>query len=140
MAEMMPHEAIRALLTRYTYHGDRGRVADLAACFAPDGTLEFPGAAATGPAAIIAALSSGARNPAITFIRHHITPPLIEIDGHTATARSYFTVIANNGPDHSGTYTDRLVRTGKDWHFAHRLVRVDWQADSSLFRAMVGRR
>ena len=34
---------IRDLYTRYTYNGDRGRLADLAACFADGGTLEFPG-------------------------------------------------------------------------------------------------
>ena len=39
---------IRDLYTRYTYNGDRGRLADLAACFAEDGTLEFPGGKGTG--------------------------------------------------------------------------------------------
>ena len=39
-------DAIRDLLARYTYHGDRGRIDDLAACFAPDGAA----AAARQPA------------------------------------------------------------------------------------------
>lgn len=133
-------DAIRNLLARYTYNGDRGRVADLAACFAEDGVIEYPGNCAQGPAAIAAALGgSGPRNPALTFVRHHITNPLIEVDGDTATARSYFAVHTDIGPDHSGTYSDRLVRTAEGWRFAHRLVRIDWQSPQTLFRPMVSR-
>lgn len=133
-------DAIRDLLARYTYNGDRGRVAELAACFADDGTIEFPGNSATGPAAIAAALSGGGvRNPALTFVRHHITNPLIEVHGDTATARNYFAVHTDIGPDHSGTYSDTLLRTPDGWRFAHRLVRIDWQSPQSLFRPMVTR-
>lgn len=129
-------DAIRDLLARYTYSGDRGWVDELAGCFAADGLLEYPGATATGPAAILASLTSATRDPPLTFVRHHITNPLIAIDGDAATARSYFTVHSNAGPDHSGTYDDRLVRTVEGWRFAHRRVRVDWQAEASLFRQM----
>ena len=132
-------DAVRDLLARYTYNGDRGRVADLASCFSDDGVLEYPGVRAQGPEAIRVALASGTRNPALSFVRHHITNPLIDLVGDEATARSYFAVHADNGPDHSGTYDDRLVRTGEGWRFAHRRVRVDWQAAGSLFRAMVTR-
>ncbi len=137
--ERTDREAICDLLARYTYAGDRGRLAELAACFAKNGVLEFPGNSGTGPAGVIAALSSGARNPAITFVRHHITNPLIDVMRDTATVRSYFAVTSNNGPDHSGVYADRLVKTAQGWRFAHRLVRVDWQAETSLFRPMVTR-
>lgn len=132
-------DAIRDLLARYTYHGDRGRVADLAACFADEGVLEYPGNRAQGRAAIAPALSSGQRDPRLTFVRHHISNPLIEISGDAATARSYFTVHADAGPDHSGTYDDRLIRTADGWRFVHRRVRVDWQAEHSLFRRMATR-
>lgn len=132
-------DAIRDLLAQYTYNGDRGRVTDLAACFAAGGVIEYPGNRAVGPEAIAMALSSGPANPARTFVRHHITSPLIEVDGDNATARSYFAVHSDNGPDHSGTYNDKLVRTAQGWRFAHRQVRVDWQAEHSLFRRMVTR-
>lgn len=132
-------DAIRDLLARYTYYGDRGRIEQLAACFAADGKIEYPGASARGPAAIAATLTSGERNPAITFVRHHITNPLIELAGETATARSYFAVHSDNGPDHSGTYDDKLVRTAEGWRFAHRRVRIDWQSEVSLFRQMTTR-
>jgi hypothetical protein len=134
-------DAIRDLLARYTYNGDRGRVSDLAACFAEDGVLAFPGNTAKGPAAITEVLSGGtsSRNPALTFVRHHITNPLIEVDGSAATARSYFTVHTDIGVDHSGTYSDRLTRSDTGWRFSQRLVRVDWQASGSLFRPMNAR-
>ncbi|GAA0762138.1 hypothetical protein FHS52_002942 [Erythromicrobium ramosum] len=134
-------DAIRHLLALYTYAGDRGRVAELAACFAPDGVLEYPGSMATGPDAIMAALypSGATRNPALTFVRHHITNPLIEVLGSNATARSYFTVHTDVGPDHSGTYSDQLRKSDDGWRFARRIVRVDWQSPHSLFRKMVTR-
>jgi ketosteroid isomerase-like protein len=132
-------DAIRDLLARYTYNGDRGRVAALAACFADDGVLEYPGNRAQGPHAIEQTLQSGERDPRLTFVRHHITNPLITLDGERATARSYFAVHSNAGPDHSGTYDDELVRTDQGWRFARRRVRVDWQAETSLFRPMVTR-
>lgn len=132
-------DAISDLLTRYTYNGDRGHVDELATCFTAESSLEFPGALATGPEAIIAALTTGPANPQRTFVRHHITNPLIDIDGVMATARSYFLVVSNHGPDHSGTYDDRLVLTDGGWKFAHRRVRIDWQSPDSLFRSMTTR-
>ena len=134
-------DAIRHLLARYTYNGDRGRIEELAACFCEDGILEYPGNCATGPRAVAAVLSQDRNEggPAPTFVRHHITNPLIETDGDIATARSYFTVVSDSGPDHSGTYNDRLVRTANGWLFSHRLVRIDWQSSSSLFRRMTTR-
>lgn len=131
-------DAIRDLLARYTYSGDRGRVADLAVCFAADGVLEFPGSRTQGPQAIADALGGGSagRDPRLTFVRHHITNPLIEVSGDSATARSYFAVHSNIGLDHSGSYFDEIVRTGQGWRFARRRVLVDWQSPESLFRPM----
>jgi ketosteroid isomerase-like protein len=132
-------DAIRDLLARYTYNGDRGRLDALTACFAADGVLEYPGASPKGRDAIAASLGSSTRDPRLTFVRHHITNPLIAVDGDSATARSYFTVHSDFGPDHSGTYDDRLVRTADGWRFAHRRMRIDWQAEASLFRSMATR-
>lgn len=132
-------DAIRDLLARYTYNGDRGRINELAACFAEDGVLEFPGGSGIGPEGVLEALSQGSPNPERTFVRHHITNPLIEVTGDTATSRSYFTVISDNGPDHSGTYDDRLIRGEQGWRFSLRRVRIDWQATTSVFRRMATR-
>jgi SnoaL-like domain len=126
---------IRDLYTRYTYNGDRGRLADLAACFADDGTLEFPGGKGTGPVGVAEALSTGVDvSPARTFTRHHVTNPLIDLsdDGQNATGRAYFSVYCNNGLDHVGTYNDWLRLTPQGWRFAYRQVRIDWQSPTSM--------
>ena len=133
---------IRDLYTRYTYNGDRGRLADLAACFADDGTLEFPGGKGTGPAGVAEALAGGiAGDPARTFTRHHVTNPLIDVseDGQSASGRAYFSVYCNNGLDHVGTYNDQLRLTPKGWRFAYRQVRIDWQSPTSMSPPMMTR-
>jgi hypothetical protein len=133
--DLLSREAIRDLMTRYTAAGDRARLEELAACFAPDGVLEFPGARAAGLAEIAAALRNGDRNPELRLVRHHVANPLITLESaDTASARSYFFVVTNAGPDHSGTYVDRLVRLSEGWRFAHRQVRIDWQSPASLYR------
>lgn len=127
-------EAIRYLMATYNINGDRGRVEALGATFLDDATIEFSGEATTGRAAIVARLSNGgARNPALTVSRHHITTSLIEVDGDTATARTYFQVLTDVGLDHHGHYLDSLTRRGGTWFFAHRNVRIDYQAPTSLY-------
>ena len=133
---------IRDLYTRYTYNGDRGRLADLAACFAEDGTLEFPGGKGTGPAGVAHALSEGITgDPARTFTRHHVTNPLIDLsaDGQSASGRAYFSVYCNNGLDHVGTYNDQLRLTPQGWRFAYRQVRIDWQSPTSMSPPIMSR-
>ncbi|MGH1420495.1 MAG: nuclear transport factor 2 family protein [Hyphomonas sp.] len=127
--------AIADLIARYTINGDRGRVASLAKCFAPNGMLEFPGTTATGPQDIIASLTTGPRNPSLTLVRHHLTSSLIEIENSThASGRTYFQVFSNIGPDHAGVYVDKFINVEAQWFFAHRQVRIDWQSADSLFR------
>jgi SnoaL-like domain len=123
---------IRDLYTRYTYNGDRGRLAELAACFAEDGTLEFPGGKGTGPEGVAAALSNTPADPARTMID-------ISEDGQSAKGRAYFSVYCNNGVDHVGTYNDLLRLTPDGWRFTHRQVRVDWQSPISLSPQIVTR-
>lgn len=134
-------EAIRAVVTRYNIAGDRARIADLAACFAPDGVLEFTGRRGEGREGIVEALTSGTRNPALTLTRHHLTTMQIlpGEDEDSATGRLYFFVVTNAGIDHSGVYVDRYRRSGGEWLIAHRQVRIDWQAETSLNRPLVSR-
>jgi hypothetical protein len=130
-------EAIRHLMAIYNINGDRGRVAALAEVFAEDGAIEFSGEVTRGRAAITERLSGGGgnskRNPALELSRHHITTSLIELDGDTAQARTYFQVLSNEGLDHHGHYVDRLARTGEGWKIVHREVRIDYQKADSLY-------
>jgi SnoaL-like domain len=139
---MSADAAIRRLYTVYTYNGDRGRLDDLAACFAEDGTLEFPGGKGTGPEGVAAALASGiAGDPERTFTRHHVTNPMIDIseDGQSAKGRAYFSVYCNNGLDHVGTYNDTLRLTPVGWRFTYRQVRIDWQSPTSMSPPIITR-
>ena len=133
--EVADREAIRVLLATYNINGDRGDVATLANTFAEDGVIEFGGEKTVGRAAIQARLGGGGstRKPGFTVSRHHLSTSLVEIDGDRASGRTYFMVNTDIGPDHHGVYVDRFVRTGDGWRIAHRQVRIDWQAENSLF-------
>lgn len=128
--------AIRRTLARYNIAGDRGDLAGLAATFAEDGVLHAPGIHVTGRAAIVARLeqSMAGHKPGLTTVQHNLTTSLIEIDGEdSARCRSYFVVFTDIGPDHAGSYHDRLVRQDGEWLFAERSARVSWLSPDSLF-------
>ena len=126
--------AIAALMGRYNINGDRGRVEALAALFGESGVLQFSGAATAGAVQIAARLGErGARNPALTFSRHHLTTSMVELKGDIAEGRTYFQVLTDVGLDHHGVYVDVLERRDGDWFFRHRDVRIDWQSPHSLY-------
>lgn len=134
-------EAIRALVMRYNIGGDRGRVEELASCFASDGVLEFPRGTGRGPEGIVAALKSGTAHDRQTLSRHHLTTMQIlpGPNADSATGRIYFLGLADNGLDHSGVYVDRYRKEGGEWRIALRQVRIDWQAETSVLPPMVTR-
>jgi uncharacterized protein (TIGR02246 family) len=128
--------AIRRTLARYNLRGDRGDLAGLAATFTEDGVLEAPGIHVTGRDAIVARLAAAmaANKPGLTLVQHNLTTSLIEITGDgEARCQSYFVVFTNIGPDHSGSYRDRMVRRDGEWLIAHRSARVSWLSPGSLF-------
>lgn len=133
--DMLDREAIRQTMATYTINGDRGRLASLAAAFAPDGVLEFPGVRAQGAAQIESVLSAPGRprDPRHSFTRHNLTSSLIDLAGDEASGRTYFQVVTDIGLDHQGHYADRFVRTADGWRLAHRQVRIDWQAADSVY-------
>ena len=126
---------IRALMATYAVDGDRGRMDSLINCFALDGSLSFPGANVKGREEILTVLTSGERDPQLTRVRHHLTTSHINlVSKSVAKGRTYFLVISNIGPDHSGVYVDEFEKTDRSWLIKRRDVRIDWQSPSSLFR------
>lgn len=139
--EIEIRESVRQTLSDYTAATDRFDLRALAACFSPDGVLEFTGGTEplTGPAAIEAELGAaiaGDPNPSKptpTHVRHHVssirfasvTPDRVEVS-------SYFAVHTDIGLDHWGRYRDVLVPVGVRWLFAHRRIAVDAFASNSL--------
>lgn len=135
---MLTREGIRAVVERYTFAADRGRVSDLVQCFAEDGVLEFVGEwTATGRDGILAHTSSvtvDTRSRPHPLLRHHLASHQVELEGRDdASATTYFTAYTEIGPDHVGRYVDRLRRIDGDWHIAHRRVVVDWWAPATLY-------
>ena len=138
-SEIVARESIRDTLSRYTFCGDRGRLEELAACFARDGVLELAdGWTARGRDEIQARTRSslpaddGARRRPL--LRHHLSSQRIEMTApEAARAWTYFLAVTENGPDHSGRYIDRLQRVGGQWLIAHRRVVVEWYAPDTAY-------
>ena len=127
-AEAIAREQIRETLASYNHSGDRGRLDELVACFAPDGVLEIVGEEPSrGRDAIRARLTNviddTVKAAAAPMVRHHVSSTRIEMESEAAArAWSYFFVITEVGPDHWGRYVDRFQRTGEAWLIAHRRV------------------
>ncbi len=144
--ELIAREQIRHVIASYNIAGDSMRPEALAATFTDDGIYEFngfdpvPGFHFEGRTAILEA-SSGWRKSAqtdrpsrLSFIRHNITTCQIDLTGaDSAKARTYWIVMTDIGPDHSGTYNDLFRRVGDHWRIAHRKIRLDWRSADSLF-------
>jgi hypothetical protein len=141
--ELDIRESVRQTLADYTAATDRFDLRGLAACFAPDGVLEFTGGAQplTGPAEIAAGLEAAVRKapaparPTPTHVRHHVSSIRF---GSVARDRveisSYFAVHTDIGLDHWGRYRDVLVPLDGRWMFAHRRISVDAFAADSLMQ------
>ncbi|OBI41933.1 hypothetical protein A5707_06870 [Mycobacterium kyorinense] len=141
--ELDIRESVRQTLADYTAATDRFDLRGLAACFAPDGVLEFTGGARplTGPAEIEAGLGAAvSRDPdtkgqAPTHVRHHVSSIRFgAVARDRVEVSSYFAVHTDIGLDHWGRYRDVLVPLDGRWLFAHRRISVDAFAPDSLMR------
>ena len=131
-------DEIREVLARYNLSGDRGRLDELARCFAEAGVLEFEGEILKGREAIRERLGRvaadfGARSET-RLLRHHLTTQQIEFTGpDSAQVTSYFLVVTDIGLDHWGRYRDDLLRTPEGWLLGRRRVVVEGRAAGSHF-------
>lgn len=135
--ELEAREAIRATISRYAHCADSGRFDDLVNLFAVDGMLEIAGRDPIGGREAIRAFLTGTKSQLAAsttrpLIRHHVSSiDIVAVDRDRATARSYFFVITERGPDHWGRYRDELVRVDALWLFQRRLVRPEGHAPGS---------
>ena len=128
MASMLEDkDAIREVMAQYCFALDDGRFADMAACFAEDGTWQTFFGKATGRKAI-AEFAAGLRahraeNPRAI---HHVTNIVITLDGEAAKVRSNWTTVQNapEGPKigSGGAYDDEMVKIGGRWYFRYRTI------------------
>jgi hypothetical protein len=123
-------------LHAYAIAGDRGRSRDLADNFLESGVLQSQAWRRVGRAEISAELERirASANPHLKRVRHHLTTSLIDLTAaDRATARTYFFVLTNIGPDHGGNYDDVLCLTSGRWLFESRKVYIDWVSNETLF-------
>lgn len=141
--ELNVRESVRQTLADYTAATDRFDLRGLAACFGPDGVLEFTGGAQplTGPEAIATGLGVAMSKepdparPAPTHVRHHVSSIRFgSVAKDRVEVSSYFAVHTDIGLDHWGRYRDVLVPLNGRWLFAHRRITVDAFAADSLMR------
>ncbi|MBV1916943.1 MAG: nuclear transport factor 2 family protein [Sphingomonadaceae bacterium] len=149
--ELLAREAIRDTLAKYNVSGDAMKTEDYAACFTRDGIIESmdreggAGIHYEGRDAILAWQNAWKNTPKgaetttsvqrrAKFVRHNLTTCKIDLTGpDTAKARTYWVVLTDVGPDHSGVYLDEFRKEDGQWLIAHRVVRTDWFSPDSKF-------
>jgi len=137
---------IEDTIGRYVRCADGGRAHDLAALFTEDGILATDTEQVRGRDAIVEYLDATRVDLAQSStgggrIRHHVSSLRVDLVGRDeARATCYFLAVTGAGPDHWGTYRDRLVRVGSGWRFAERVATVEGTAASSWAAERLGRR
>lgn len=148
LEDILAREAIRDVIAKYTVSGDRLRIDDFVSCFTQDAVMESERVPADrlfryeGRAAIRGWqerwLKGEGGTHAATFVRHHLSTSKIDLTGpDSAEARTYWSAWTDIGPDHAGYYLDTFRKVDGAWLIAHRRVRMDWEADGSLFKGAV---
>jgi SnoaL-like domain len=149
--EVIAREGIRQTITNYTIAADKRDAALFNALWTEDAIFEFAGFPPVGGFKCEGldairnwtAAWGKLRNvddPTLrsaSFARHNLTTCHIELTGTgVATARTFFIVVTDIGPDHAGTYSDILVRQSERWLFSHRRIALDWRSPDSIYPAV----
>lgn len=138
LEQAVAREHIRDTMARYNIGGDRRDLAAFVGTFTEDAIYESAVFHCEGKAAIEAYLaanwSAKLAGPVARFRRHNLTTCQIDLTGPTtATARTYYFVVSDLGPDHSGFYVDQFRQEKGLWLIAHREVWMDWCSPHSLY-------
>lgn len=142
IAALEDREAIRDLIARYGPLADAGDCAGAAALWTEDGVYEVGGFGAYRGRAAIQALLEGESHQALIHggAAHMLSPPLIELAGNRATARTYSVVFRKIGEGWEAHRVSanmwHLARTDEGWRVERRINRLlDGTADA---RALIG--
>lgn len=134
--ELLVRESVRHTIAAYNAAGDRGRLADLAACFTLDGSLVIgDDAPLAGRDGIVRGLEAVVTaDPHPSHVHHHVSSTAFaSVARDEVRSSSYFTVMTDCGVDHWGTYRDRFVPVEDRWLLAERRVRVYGFSEGSYF-------
>lgn len=126
--EAIARSQIRHLQAVYNTSGDRGKIGELVAVFAPDGVLDIETEAFAGPEAIadfLTKVATGGSGSDLSGSRHHLTTSRIEFtEGGQAQGWTYFFVMRRGIVLQEGTYVDRYRKVDGQWRIAHRRVKL----------------
>ena len=144
IALLEDREAIRELIARYGPLADAGDCAGAAALWTEDGVYEVGGFGSyTGRAAIQTLLEGESHQGLIHGgAAHVLSPPVIDLDGDRATARTYSVVFRKSGDNWEAHRASanmwHLVRVAGEWKVARRVNQLlDGSADA---RTLIGGR
>lgn len=137
LARLLDRAAISDLLLEFARRLDAGEWERYAATFAPDGVFELPWSLRQGRTEI--ATAAEADLAGFAAVMHYSTNQVIEIDGDTASSRSY--LIGIHVPDASdptthadagGWYDCEYRRTAEGWRFTRVRVTIVWRGGLAL--------
>ena len=121
--------AISDVLTRYMTAIDRRDWSLYRSCFTEDIKLDGPVGSWTNREDLANAMDEWHAPLGLTV--HHISNVVVDVDGDTATARSYGNAILQTSQEHyekvlnlHGFYDDTLVRTQDGWKISRRIIKV----------------
>lgn len=120
--------AITELIHRYQLYIDSHDAALWAGTFTADGIYETPFGTSQGTEQLIEAINQWHSSGVTLSKRHMIGPIVIDVDGDTATATSYYWVAEIEAAPQvvaTGTYTDRLKKAHGEWKLAYRKQTID---------------
>jgi ketosteroid isomerase-like protein len=134
---LLDRMAISDLLIDFARRVDAKDFAGYAANFTDDGVFELPWSRREGRADIAA----GAEADLAPFaaLQHYSVNHVIEIDGDTATSRSYLLAIhvpdaadLSRHQDAGGWYDSEFRRTPDGWRFTRSSLTVRWTGGAAL--------
>lgn len=128
-AQLADRTAISDVLVRYSTAIDRRDWALYRTCFTADVRADFPTGSWTGVEDLASFMDEWHAGLGLTV--HHVTNIAVDVDGDTATARSYGNAVLQLDPEKPesvlnlhGTYEDTLVRTDVGWKISSRTSKV----------------
>lgn len=127
--------AIREVVDRSQMYVDLKDPEAFANLFTKDGHYESPfNPGSDGRAEIEAAFKQAIETGFTKGLRHMTGPEMIDVNGNTATATSWYW-IARNETEHSvhstGTFTDKFRKVNGKWEIEHRVQAIDEPAPTS---------
>jgi ketosteroid isomerase-like protein len=133
IADRVEIEALRAEFTDAVMMRDGDRLASL---FTPDGALRMPNVPAEFHSREEIRAGRERLQARWDFFVQTTHPGTIQLDGDTATGRSYIQELARLRDGWSGLnyaiYHDRYQRTGDGWKFTERVYEVRYQDTTPL--------